>query len=138
MEAELEESKRRREIINEIHSTAQDESDEETEAIAGFRLSEADIFIEEREDELRRLKNKIKTLQPKKKGSGDDDDNSKRGGPSAGTTGDSSEGGPSEGTGGFSGGVEGSSASKVKSESPLDFVFEKESLEFPSFLDDIE
>ena len=82
----------------------------------------------------------MKRNKKRQRDSDDEGDNSRRGGPSAGGP---FEGGPSEGTGGSSGGTGGSSggvegSSKVKSESPLDFVIEKESLELPFYLDDLE
>jgi hypothetical protein len=151
--------KEERKRTNDEHSTAQDNSDHEREQEAGNRLESLDRELKdkqssilEQKDELV-LKNNSKKRKRdsddeddeklnlnsgkrRKRDSDDEGDNSRRGGPSAGTT-----GGPSEGTGGSSGegsSGDGSSASKEKSESPLDFVLEKESLEFPSFLDEIE
>lgn len=154
---ELNKLKEEKEKINDKHSTTQDQSDHEQEEIELNKLVSKDNEIENKRDEILGLKGELKSpgdnkkrerdsddegdenlnsRKKRKRDSDDEGDNNRRGGPSAGTTGGSSEGGPS--VGGSSGGVEGSSASKVKSESPLDFVLEKESLELPSFLDDIE
>uniref|UniRef100_UPI0030E15829 hypothetical protein n=1 Tax=Dematophora necatrix TaxID=2751867 RepID=UPI0030E15829 len=136
----LDELKDVRKQINDDHSAAQDVSDSEQEEIELNRLLTLDIAIENHKENLHLEKDELKSKEDnkRKRDLDDEGDNNRRGGPSAGTTGGPSEGagGSSGGVGGSSGGVEGSS--RVKSESPMDFVLEKESLDFPSFLDDIE
>lgn len=111
------------EALEERKATLEEAAKEEAEIVN----RESESLIEENIDPNVNLK--------RKRDDDDDGDNNRRGGgPSVGPTEGSSEGT----TAGPSVGGEGSSVHKVKSESLIDFVLEKESFELPSFLDDIE
>ena len=142
--SEFDEAKAARDNHDDMHTQYQDEEEEEFVDDSGHEpdeesrismLMDMDEDLDRKKEEISELKGMIQreAENKRKRDLEDEGDNSRRGGPSAGTTGGSSEGGPSGG--GSSGGVEGSS--RVRTESPLDFVIDKERTELPPF-DDLE
>jgi len=115
-----------------MHTQLQDEEEDQfygdsgcdnDEQARSSMLEHFDADLTKKKEEIFILRGMLQEAADKKRRRDLDDegDNSRRGGPSAGTTGGSSEG------------VEGSS--KVRTESPLDFVLDKERTELPPFDD---
>jgi hypothetical protein len=86
--------KDRREEINNEHARAGDDSDSEAEEALGEKLEKIDQLKDNKKGIIHWLKDKL-IMKDRSRRDGDDDN--RRDGPSAGTTGGPSEGGPSEG-----------------------------------------